>query len=530
MKKIYIYFLAIPVLAFTLMWLSVWWFAGGVAAFMLFIAYQFYASRLEAVQARTEVLEKEMEDLNAHLESSVLKEQKTSKEADQLKRTKQQLLTVIGHEIRTPMNGVLGMALLLEDTSLTKEQQEYVNTIKSSGEILLTAVNNLLVNDIIDFSKLQQEGNQLEYKNFDLRDCIEEVLELFAKKAGDANLELIYQIDSDVPEQIIGDAKRLRQVLTNLLENAVKFTSKGEIFLTIHRNPSITPGYPPELTFQVKDTGIGMANDQLKVLFKGIPSKEARNGNQKESTGLGLIVGKKIVEMMGGNIEVKSRPGEGTSIGFSIPVTPSLKAIRDRARQNNLINLEGKRLLLVEDNRTSAAVLLHQLKLWKMIPVHTNSGNNVLDLLSKDVFDLVITDVTISGIDCVQLAKTNKEKYPSLPVIGMSYPFDDNLKQDFGIFSSMINKPVRVRLFRDHIIASLSQAMGNKQATLTEMSDEFAKQYPLRILVAEDNIVNQKIAVKILNKLGYQPALANHGKEAIEMAGQETYDIIQRII
>jgi signal transduction histidine kinase/CheY-like chemotaxis protein len=526
MKKTYILFLAIPVAAFTLLWLSVWWFAGGIVVFMLFIAYQFYASRLKAIQDRTEVLEKELEDLHVHLENSVLKEEKTSKEAAQVKQTKQQLLSAIGHEIRTPMNGVLGMALLLEDTSLSRDQQEYVTTIKSSGESLLTTINNLLVSDIIDFSKLQQEGNQLEYKNFDLRDCIEEVLELFAKKVGEANLELVYKIDADVPEQILGDSKRLRQVLMNLIENAVKFTSHGEIFVGIHRSPSITPGYPPELNFEVRDTGSGITNDQLKHLFKGIPGKDFRKINRHESTGLGLVICKKIVEMMGGCIEAKSRQGQGSTFSFSIPVTPSLRSSRDRAQQSNFNNLEGKRILIVDDNSSSLAVLVNQMKSWKMLPASAESAGKALDSLSKDVFDIVLTDINMPGMDGIQLAKDIKEKYSAIPVIGMNYPSDEKLKEETGFFAATLNKPVRRHLLRDQLLAALSQSTGNKQAGLNQMSDEFSKQYPLRILIAEDNLVNQKIATKILNKLGYQPDLANNGKEALEIVGQEPYDII----
>jgi signal transduction histidine kinase/CheY-like chemotaxis protein len=526
MKKFYIIFLALPLLFFTLLYLSIWWFIGCVVVIMAVIAYRFYAVHLQASEARKEVLEMEVEDLNVRLENAVLKEQKTGKEAEQVKQVKQQLLSVLSHEIRTPMNGVLGMSLLLEDTTLTKEQQECINTIRGCAESLLTTINNLLVNDILDFSKLQQEGNKLEYKNFDLRDSIEEVLELFAGKAGEAGLDLLYEIDENVPAQIIGDSKRLRQVLMNLVENAVKFTSHGEIFVGIHQTISTTTGYPPELNFEIRDTGTGMAKDQLKHLFKGIPGKEFKNESETETAGLGLVICKKLVELMGGTIGVKSQQGQGSSFIFSIPITPSMKSTRDHAQQNNMINLEGKNILIVDDNATNRTILMKQMKSWKMLPVSADSGKQALEILAKKTFDLVLTDITMPEMDGIQLAKSIREKYPAIPVIGMNYPGDERYKQETGIFSAVITKPMRQHILRDHILGALSVKSADKKDNANPLSDDFAKQYPLRILIAEDNLINQKIATKILTKLGYQPELANHGKEVMEKVSTEHYDII----
>ncbi len=526
MKRFYLLFLAVPVLLFTLLYLSIWWFIGCIAVVMGFIAYRFYATRLTSSEDKNDSLEKELEELHVRLETAVVKEQKATKEVDTVKQMKQQLLSVIGHEIRTPMNGVLGMVMLLEDTNLTGEQRDYVNSIKSSGEILLTAINNLLVNDIIEFSKVQQEGNQLEYKSFDLRDSIEEVLGLFAVKAGETELDLVYEIEKDVPEQIIGDSKRLRQVLMNLVENAVKFTHHGEIYVHIHRSLSSTPGYPPELNFDIRDTGMGITKEQLKHLFKGIPGKEFQKENGKEKAGLGLIVCKKIVELMGGTIEVKSEAGKGSSFSFKIPVTPSLKAVREHAQQTNMSMLEGKKILVVDDNATSLSVLVKQAKAWQMEVQYAESGEKALDILSRNTFDIVLTDIRMPAMNGVQLAKSIKEKHPSLPVIGMNHPLTERDNHDTTLFAAIINKPVRLHTFRDNILAALSKSGGNQQNALQQMSDDFSKQYPLRILIAEDNVVNQKIALKVLSKLGYQPSVANHGKEALEMVGNEPYDVI----
>ena len=550
MKKFYIIFLTLPILAFTLLYLSIWWFIGGLGLTMIFIAYRFYDVRLSASESRKEVLEKELEELHIRLENSVLKEQKTSKEAAQVKEQKQQLLSVISHEVRTPMNGVMGMALLLADTSLTKEQEECVNTIRSSGESLLTTVNNILANDVLDFSKLQQEGNQLEYKDFDLRDSVEEVLELFAVRAGKAGIDLVYDMDETVPAQIIGDSKRLRQVLINLVENAIKFTRQGEVFLGIHYTSHNDAGYPPQLNFEVRDTGIGIEKGQLKQLFKGIPgnvisirsaakgkpviairrggeANESQRAKDTESSGLGLVICRKLVELMGGQIEVKSQQGQGSSFTFSIPITPSMKAIRNHAQHDNMVNLEGKNILIIDDNATSRTVLTKQMKSWKMLPVLADSGKQALEiLLANNAFDLVLTDISMPEMDGIQLAKTISIKYPAIPVIAMNYTGDETYKQDAELFSSVLTKPVRQHMLRDHILGVLSTTGTGKQKDANPLSEIFSQQYPLRILIAEDNLINQKIATKILTKLGYKPSIANNGKEAIEIVSQEHYDII----
>jgi signal transduction histidine kinase/CheY-like chemotaxis protein len=523
MKKFYAIFLAVPILVGILMYLSIWWFIGAMVSVMLFIAYRLYMERLEASEARTAVLETELDELNIHLEKAVLKEQKTSKEAEQVKKLKQELLTVISHEVRTPMNGIMGMSLLLSDTSLTKEQQEYVGTIRSCSEGLLTTVNNLLVNDILDFSKLQQQGKQLEYKDFDLRDAVEEVLEMFGEKAGTAGIDLVYDIAPDVPLQIIGDSMRLRQVIMNLVENAVKFTTQGEVKVSVTYKLQAGSGQPPQLNFEVTDTGIGIEKDRVKQLFKGIPGREFKRQVEAE-TGLGLVICRKLVELMGGSISVISQPGQGSTFSFNIPLTPSLKAAREHARQTEMKNLEGKQVLIVDNNSASRSMVFTQLKSWKMLPFAAESGKQALDLLSKNQFDLVLVDIGMPCMDGNQFAKSLKEQLPNLPAIALCPVGDENIKASAELFTTTILKPIRHASLRDKVLDIFSQkTMENQTNPLTSV---FAEQYPLRILVAEDNPVNQKIAGKILSKLGYNSALANNGKEVMEMVSNEHFDII----
>jgi signal transduction histidine kinase/DNA-binding response OmpR family regulator len=522
MKKIYFLFLALPITVFVLLNLSIWWCVGTIAAILIFIAYKYYSDRLDASETKSELLENELDEINIRLENAVVKEQKTSKEVEQVRQSKQKLLSVISHEIRTPMNGIMGTALLLTDTTLSKDQEEYVTTIRNCGEGLLTTVNNLLVNDILDYSKLKQEEKQLEYKDFDLRDCVEEVLEMFSGKTK-PGVELLYDIQENVPEQIIGDNKRLRQVLMNLIENAVRYTDRGEINVVIHYTLHDTEGNVPQLYFEVRDTGTGIASDQLKQLFKGIPGRKSQPA-ENEITGLGLVICKKLIELMGGQIEVKSKLEEGTVFTFSIPLTPSLKSAPDRTRLYNMVNIEGKRILIVDDNASSRSILTRQVKAWKMVAVSAESGEQALKILSGKEIDIVLADTDIQERN-IHLIKSIKDQYPNIPVIGMNTAGTEDLSQQISLFSLVINKPLRRLLLRDHIHSLFAQATDSSAAT-SSADAIFAELYPLRILVAEDNLINQKIATKILAKLGYQPELANNGKEALEMVSDEQYDII----
>jgi signal transduction histidine kinase/DNA-binding response OmpR family regulator len=523
MKRFYIIFFALPVLVFILLYFSIWWFTASLGVLMIFILYSFFAVRLDAAESRNEVLESEIEELNMRLENAVVKEQKTSKDADQIRQMKQQLLSILSHEIRTPMNGVLGTSLLLSDTTLTAEQQDYVNTIRSCSESLLTTVNNMLVNDLLDFSKMQQEGKQLEYKSFDVRDAIEEILEMFADKSGQSGVDMIYDIDKKVPDQILGDNKRVRQVLMNLVENAVKFTAHGEIFVGLSFIEQQTGGYPPELRFEVRDTGYGMNKEQVKHLFSGIPGKDFQKEGDGDR-GLGLVICKKLVEFMGGTISATSQAGDGSVFVFTIPFSPSLKATREHARKDNMIDLEGKRVLVIEDSETNCQILMQRLKAWKMAPAAAASIGEAMEILAGDThFDAVLADMDLPGREN---AAVIKKQYPSLPIIGMSVSSDNKTNPEPGLFSAIILKPVRQYMLRDKLLDLFAPAGAYNQNDTNAMSDVFAERYPLRILVAEDNPVNQKIATKILAKLGYTATLANHGKEAMELVGQEQYDII----
>jgi len=529
MKRFYLIFFAICVLFSTMVYLSIWWMLVGIAAAMIYVAYRFYAVRLKANEARNDGLQHQIEGLHTQLDNSILKEQRTSKEADQVKQAKQQLLAVMSHEIRTPMNGVLGMVSLLSGTSLTKEQAEYTETIRSCGESLLATVNDILVNDLLNFSKMEQDGTQLENKDFDLRNCLEEVLDMFVTKTGTDGPDLISYMEENVPEQVKGDNKRLRQVLMNLVENAVKFTRQGEIFLGTRLLQSLEDN-KIELGFEVRDTGTGIRPDKIEEIFKGFAGVESPDKIGEEGTGLGLVICKKLVEMMGGEIAVRSEPGQGTVFTFSIILEVSLKSISNRALQDQMSSLKGKRILIVDDNPTSRTALVKQMESWKLAPVSVSSGREAMEVLSQQTgFDGVFTDMDMEEMDGIGLTRSIRQLFPATPVVLMNRMGDERYKQDAELFSSVLTKPLRQYMLRDHMLGIFSHANGIVAGTPNKangVSANFSQQYPLHILVAEDNLINQKIAIKILTKLGYTPALARNGKEVLDMISHEHYDMI----
>jgi two-component system, sensor histidine kinase and response regulator len=414
MKRFYIIFLLLCIIFFVLLRYSPWLSLVAVGAAMLFSAFHFYKSRLEGAESRSLALEIEVDDLQLQLDSSLAKEQRSYKEAETAKNVKRILLSTVNHEVRTPMNGILGMTTLLVDTSLNKDQREYVDTIRFCGENLLTAVNDILVSDLLNYSKAELTGEELEKSDFEVRNCVEEVLKIFAERMEEEGPELAYRIDDQVPEQLNGDRKRLSQVLINLLENALRYTQKGEVFLDVRCRGKATDNRL-DIVFEVRDTGSGIAPNKIEGLFKGITSPEQDDRPEKKQQGLGLVVCKKLVELMGGTIGVASEQGQGAAFTFNILARPALRP--------------------------------------KHSPVHGGFAG-------------------AGKVIVVQTATVREEK----------------IKRT--------------------------------------MSEDFARDFPLRILVAEDNPVNQKLILTVLGRLGYAPALARDGKEVLEMVDHEPYDLI----
>ena len=514
-------------------YLSIWWFVGGVGICLVAIIQQLYAGKLHSARVLTHDLELQVEQLHDQLDQSIQREEKANRIAGQVKKAKQDLLAVMSHEIRTPMNGVIGMTTLLSGTSLTREQSDYIATIRSCGEQLLTTVNDILADDLVRASRIDQEAGTLENKDFDLRNSVEEVLDMFAVKAGD--VDLVADIAEDVPVQLTGDGKRLRQILINLVDNAVRHTHEGQVQIRVRMGDRAAAGqpgvnkHPVSLVFEVCDSGEGIDEAKQQQLFNGIAGSGVPAVTDGKVAGLGLVVCRTLVEWMGGNIRVESQPGKGSRFVFDISIETAPTPHKDGMQTENIASMSGKKVLVVDDNQVSREVMVKQLSAWKLDVRAAGSASEAIAVLSGEAdFDLVLTDLSMAGMDGIDLARIIKGKRANLPVVLMNQAGQEGYQKHSELFSSVLTKPVKQYLLRDHIIGHFSnpQLTTNNQKIEPGSMASLSGIYPMRILVAEDNLINQKIALKVLAKLGYQPVLARNGKEVLEMISHDHYDLI----
>lgn len=503
-----------------------WWFRLLLSASIIGLAVAYYRYRVREIKALNEKLEKQVEMRTSQLRQSTEDELKARQEAEKANLAKSIFLATMSHEIRTPLNGIIGMTSLLEETPLNEEQKTYTDTIHTCGEGLLTVIN-----DILDFSKIESGNMELDVKDFDLRHCIEEVLDIFAEKVAKSNIDLLYQIDWEVPLHIVGDNLRLRQVLLNLIGNAIKFTNKGEIFIRVFLANTGKNG-EVELGFHVKDTGIGIPSDKIDKLFKAFSQVDSSTTRKYGGTGLGLVISEKLIKLMGGNISVKSEVDKGTVFTFTIKA--QISAIKIDSLPFNLEILENKKVLIVDDNLTNLSIFKGQLEQWKMTPTLTPSPREALTIIEENnQFDIVITDMQMPEIDGVELALAIKKLAPKLPIMLLSSISDTFYKEHPDLFCSVLTKPAKQHILCRNIH---NQIMSKEYPVITEktsnpqntqkLSNQFAVNYPMNILVAEDYIMNQKLALRILSKLGYEADLAENGLEVLEAIKQKEYDII----
>jgi signal transduction histidine kinase/ligand-binding sensor domain-containing protein/DNA-binding response OmpR family regulator len=515
-------------------WLT-WWFKTFSVLFIAGSFFGFFWIRNGVAKRQRQELVRQVKERTEGLALSNEKERKAryeaekarqeaeaaSHEAEKANRAKSIFLATMSHEIRTPMNGVIGMASLLSETSQTGEQQEYTETIRSCGENLLGVIN-----DILDFSKIESGNMELEHKDLDLRASIEEVLDVFAGKAAKIGLDLIYEIDENVPLQIIGDSLRLRQILMNLVSNAIKFTQQGEVFIGVHLIKDDQGEI--ELGFEVRDTGIGIPDDKLGRLFKAFSQVDSSTTRKYGGTGLGLVICEKLIELMGGFIAVESQVGVGTTFTFNIQANVIPQASR------NLVHpiepeLAGKKILVIDDNSTNLTVFRRQLEQWNLKVTLARSAQDALSVLAAEQdFALIITDMQMPEMDGIHLAQRVRQNNNKIPIILLSFVGDERIKEYQHLFSSIITKPVRQATLKKHIVTQLTQqtAEGAVVESKKMLTEEFSERFPMNILITEDNHVNQRLAERVLTKLGYKPDKAFNGQEALDALTKKHFDII----
>jgi CheY-like chemotaxis protein len=374
-------------------------------------------------------------------------------------------------------------------------------------------INDILLSDVLAHAKVDSKAAALEQKDFDLRNAIEEVFDVFASQTATANIELVYQVDHRIPSQVIGDSTRLRQVLMNLVENAIKFTQQGDVFVKVRvRNEDANM---MDLGFEIHDSGIGISPDQVDYLMSSISRADAIH------SGVGLVLCHRLVDIMGGSMKIESRLKEGTVVHFNLKVSVSSHTLRFHP---DMLGLEGKKVLIVEDNATLRSVLKEEIALWKLTPVVAESGKQALEILSHESsIDLVLAEMQMPEMNGAELSQRIRKLFPVLPIILISTVSNEESYED--IFSSVVHKPIRHSILSQHILSGLVHK-GEMKDKKVKMSADFATKNPMRILIAEDNRVNQKLAVRILGKLGYDPDIVEDGKEALEEVSKVNYDLI----
>ncbi len=473
-----------------------------------------------AVQDEMRLAKEAAEAANRQLHDSVQRANQLAREAAAATVAKSEFLANMSHEIRTPLNAVIGMGGLMLGTELNAQQREFAETIRLSGDTLLA-----LISDILDFSKIESGSLELEQASFDLNDCVESALDVLGPRATEKHLDLLYWIEHSVPSMLVGDVTRLRQVVVNLVGNAVKFTSEGEVYVGVEKI-AIDPDGRMRLRFTVRDTGIGIPAERMDRLFKSFSQVDASTTRRYGGTGLGLAISRRLVELMGGSIWAESEPGRGSRFIFEVLVGLGAAAVPGFVRPT--VALAGRPVLIVDDNATSRRILGGHCAAWGLVPHALARAEEALEWLRGDSpVELALIDQSRDGAEGLALVRRLRELpgRAALPVLLLA-PLHSlgPLPAELGI-AGQVPRPVKVAALRDAMVHALGATVA-KPVRAVAPRHKLGEEHPLAVLLAEDNVTNQRVAQLILGRFGYRADVANNGLEALAALERQSYDVV----